>query len=89
MFYFHFPLYLIVNCQFLLGVIVDTETLEESIVIQCDVPLNDMFGYMSELRGMTQGKGEFTMEYKQHAPVLPSSQEDIIKEYLKTKKEGL
>lgn len=46
------------------GSINDSETRDEEFVAQVDVSLNDMFGYSGALRGMTQGKGEFSMEYK-------------------------
>lgn len=46
------------------GTINDTETRDEEFTALVDVSLNDMFGYSAALRGMTQGKGEFSMEYK-------------------------
>lgn len=46
------------------GTIVDTEVRDDEFTATCEVSLNDMFGYASNLRGMTQGKGEFSMEYK-------------------------
>ncbi|PJF16629.1 Elongation factor G mitochondrial, partial [Paramicrosporidium saccamoebae] len=51
------------------GLIVDTDTQDDFLVITADVPLNNMFGYSTELRSLTQGKGEFSMEYKTYAPV--------------------
>lgn len=39
------------------GTILDTEVRDDEFTATAEVPLNDMFGYASQLRGMTQGKG--------------------------------
>jgi elongation factor G len=42
------------------------------------VPLSEMFGYATELRSATQGRGVFTMEFDHYAPVYSAVAEKII-----------
>ncbi|MEI7640344.1 MAG: elongation factor G [bacterium] len=47
-------------------------------VIRSWVPLADMFGYATELRSMTQGRGTYTMQFSKYDPVPAAVQENII-----------
>lgn len=42
------------------------------------VPLAELFGYATELRSATQGRGVFTMEFDHYAPVSPNVAEKIL-----------
>jgi elongation factor G len=55
-------------------------TLEESdyTVIEAEVPLAEMFGYSTDLRSLTQGKAEFTMEFATYRQVPKSVSEEVI-----------
>ncbi len=37
-------------------------------VIDAKVPLSEMFGYATEIRSMSQGRGSFTMEFDHYEP---------------------
>jgi len=49
--------------------------------IDAKVPLVEMFGYATNLRSLSQGKAEFTMEFLRHARVPENIAEDLIAEY--------
>jgi len=63
------------------GTILSTENSEGYLTAVAEVPLNSMFGYSTDLRSATQGKGEFTMEFAKYAPVPRNEQEEMMKAY--------
>lgn len=67
------------------GVIVNSGTNEGYCVIEAEVPLSEMFGYSTDLRSATQGKGEFTMEFHKYAPVPRNVQEEMVKKFQEQK----
>lgn len=64
------------------GIIQGTQTLEGSVTVSAEVPLTEMFGYSTDLRSSTQGKGEFTMEFARYAAVPRAIQDELHKKYL-------
>jgi len=45
--------------------------------IKADVPLSEMFGYIGDLRTMTSGRGQFSMEFEQYSP-CPKNIADVV-----------
>jgi elongation factor G len=46
--------------------------------VRAQVPLAEMFGYATELRSATQGRGVFTMEFEHYAPVSETVAQKVI-----------
>ncbi len=64
------------------GLIGSNETRDGYSYCEAEVPLAEMFGYVGDLRSNTQGKGEFTMEFKQYNAVMMDKQKELEKAYL-------
>lgn len=69
------------------SIINDTEIGAEDFTLTADCSLNSMFGFSSQLRAATQGKGEFSMEFSHYAPAPPQLQRELIAKYEKEKAE--
>ena len=62
------------------GTIQGTEDRNGSKVIDAQIPLSDMFGYATDLRSRTQGRGQYTMQFDHYEEVPKSVAEKIIGE---------
>jgi elongation factor G len=62
------------------GMIKSQETGPMGARIKADVPLSEMFGYIGDLRTMTSGRGQFSMEFGHYAPCPTNVAEEVIKE---------
>ena len=55
--------------------------------VKADAPLSEMFGYIGDLRTMTSGRGQFSMEFSHYSPCPTNVAEEVIKE-VKARKES-
>jgi len=60
------------------GMILDQEPTATGVRIKANVPLADMFGYISTLRTMTSGRGQFSMEFSHYSPCPNNVSEAVI-----------
>jgi len=62
------------------GMIKSQEPGVTSVHIKADCPLSEMFGYIGDLRTMTSGRGQFSMEFSHYLPCPKNVAEEVIKE---------
>ncbi|MGD0841307.1 MAG: elongation factor G [Candidatus Acidiferrales bacterium] len=55
-----------------------TEIRAGSQIIRCEVPLAEMFGYATDLRSRTQGRGSFSMHFSHYAEAPANIAEEVI-----------
>jgi elongation factor G len=60
------------------GQLTALEMLGSAQVIRAEVPLAAMFGYVNNLRSMTQGRATYTMQFSHYAPVPPAVAAKIV-----------
>lgn len=65
----------------------DTETGAEDFTVYADCSLNSMFGFSTQLRAATQGKGEFGMEFSHYSPTTSQLQRELMAKYAKAQQE--
>jgi len=61
------------------GIILAMEDVPAGKVVRADVPLSEMFGYATALRSATQGRANYSMEFKNYSPAPMSVTEAIKK----------
>jgi elongation factor G len=62
------------------GMIKSQEPAPTGVRVKADVPLSDMFGYIGDLRTMTSGRGQFSMEFEHYMPCPKNVADEVIKE---------
>jgi len=55
----------------------DIKSRRDLQIVHADVPLGEMFGYATQLRSQTQGRGTHTLQFSHYARVTPEIQEKI------------
>jgi elongation factor G len=69
------------------GMIKAQEAAASGVRVKANVPLSEMFGYIGDLRTMTSGRGQFSMEFEHYLPCPKNVSEQVIKE-VKERKEA-
>ena len=70
------------------GMIKSQEPGATGVRIRAEVPLSEMFGYIGDLRTMTSGRGQFSMEFDHYSQCPKNVADVVIKESEERKKEA-
>jgi elongation factor G len=62
------------------GMIKAQEAGVTGVRVKAEAPLSDMFGYIGDLRTMTSGRGQFSMEFSHYAPCPRNVSEEVVAE---------
>jgi elongation factor G len=68
------------------GMIIDTDDRGVIKLVTCEVPLSEMFGYTTSLRGMSQGRASSTMEFLEYRQMPKSMMDAVLAEQAGGKK---
>jgi len=68
------------------GMIKSQEPSSTGIRIKAECPLSEMFGYIGDLRTMTSGRGQFSMEFSHYLACPKNVADTVIKETLERNK---
>jgi elongation factor G len=60
------------------GMIKSQDKTPTGVRIKCDCPLSDMFGYIGDLRTITSGRGQFSMEFSHYSPAPRNVAEEVM-----------
>ena len=70
------------------GMIIDTEDRDPVKMVSCEIPLSELFGYTTALRGMSQGRASATMEFLEYRALPTSLMKEILEEQQGEKVKG-
>ena len=62
------------------GMIKSQDAGNSGVRVKSEVPLSEMFGYIGDLRTMTSGRGQFSMEFSHYSPCPKNVADEVIKE---------
>ncbi|MFT7530687.1 MAG: elongation factor G [Gammaproteobacteria bacterium] len=70
------------------GMIQGQEAGATGVRIKAEAPLSEMFGYIGDLRTMTSGRGQFSMEFSHYSACPRNVADEVIKETLERNKKS-